>query len=344
VVEERPFRQGTHAEEMLTFQLYADVNCTELIHSESSFAGDHALVIERVKRMPVRGQRPKPIRIVRLHKMLDAPSVDGAFFLQVAGAGIVPHEGACQVQHASMVGPQGPEGPQGEPGPTGDIGPQGPQGEPGPQGPQGDTGPQGPQGEPGPAGPQGEPGESPGWLGPVAIDAFGDFVGIPTGVLPRCIGSAPSSSPRNHASGVVVRDPTTGVQGWVNLANYTLETEINCPRQITRIGQGTGPRSLFFESADCTGQPYLEANRGQVEVVGEVFAAGLASSTGFIISMPGARLFSEGDGGILIHSQLSDATGTCVPLSPGTVGDLVEAQEFTPPFIAWPVFVIPGGH
>lgn len=44
---------------------------------------------------------------------------------------------------ASLEGPTGPQGPQGDPGP------QGPQGDPGPQGPQGDPGPQGP---PGPAG------------------------------------------------------------------------------------------------------------------------------------------------------------------------------------------------
>jgi Collagen triple helix repeat (20 copies) len=44
----------------------------------------------------------------------------------------------------NVVGPLGPQGPQGG------LGPQGPQGPPGPQGPQGVPGPQGPQGLPGP--------------------------------------------------------------------------------------------------------------------------------------------------------------------------------------------------
>jgi hypothetical protein len=71
------------------------------------------------------------------------------------------------------TGPQGPQGPQGDTGPQGpqgDTGPQGPQGDTGPQGPQGDTGPQGPQGDTGPQGPQGATGPSgpPGPTGPTA--------------------------------------------------------------------------------------------------------------------------------------------------------------------------------
>lgn len=63
---------------------------------------------------------------------------------------------------ASLVGPQGPQGLQGE---TGPQGPQGIQGETGPQGPQGETGPIGPQGpqglkgDTGDTGPQGAQGE-----------------------------------------------------------------------------------------------------------------------------------------------------------------------------------------
>ena len=64
----------------------------------------------------------------------------------------------CQIYHNGcggclptrvVIGPQGPQGIQGEVGPQG---PQGIQGEVGPQGPQGiqgEVGPQGPQGEPG---------------------------------------------------------------------------------------------------------------------------------------------------------------------------------------------------
>ena len=49
----------------------------------------------------------------------------------------------------TIMGPAGPQGPQGE------AGPQGPQGEAGPQGIQGEQGPQGPKGDQGPEGPAG---------------------------------------------------------------------------------------------------------------------------------------------------------------------------------------------
>ena len=72
-------------------------------------------------------------------------------------------------------GPQGEQGPQGEPGvqgPQGEVGPAGPQGEPGPKGEKGDTGdvgPQGPAGEQGPKGDRGEQGPQ-GEVGPAGAD------------------------------------------------------------------------------------------------------------------------------------------------------------------------------
>lgn len=72
------------------------------------------------------------------------------------------YDGVNWINLGSIAGPQGEQGPQGEPGPQG---PQGLPGEPGEQGPPGEAGPQGPQGiqgpqgEQGPQGPQGEPGE-----------------------------------------------------------------------------------------------------------------------------------------------------------------------------------------
>ena len=52
---------------------------------------------------------------------------------------------------ASLTGPQGPAGPQGERGPQGLAGPQGERGPQGLAGPQGERGPQGPTGPAGPA-------------------------------------------------------------------------------------------------------------------------------------------------------------------------------------------------
>lgn len=63
----------------------------------------------------------------------------------------------------TVVGPRGPQGPQGAIGPMGvqgATGVPGPQGATGPAGPQGEQGVQGPQGEPGPQGEQGPPGKT----------------------------------------------------------------------------------------------------------------------------------------------------------------------------------------
>ena len=57
-------------------------------------------------------------------------------------------------------GPQGETGPQGEKGDTGEQGPKGDTGETGAQGPKGDTGATGPEGPQGPQGPQGEKGDT----------------------------------------------------------------------------------------------------------------------------------------------------------------------------------------
>lgn len=59
---------------------------------------------------------------------------------------------------ASLVGPKGEQGMQGEPGIKGDTGPKGDTGQRGEQGPKGDKGEQGPQGLKGDKGEQGEPG------------------------------------------------------------------------------------------------------------------------------------------------------------------------------------------
>lgn len=87
----------------------------------------------------------------------------------------------AEVDLGLVIGPQGPEGPQGEvgpqgpkgeqgiQGPKGDTGPQGATGPEGPQGVKGDTGPQGPQGEQGPQGIQGPQGER-GAQGPMPTD------------------------------------------------------------------------------------------------------------------------------------------------------------------------------
>lgn len=77
-------------------------------------------------------------------------------------------------QLASLRGPQGEQGPKGDPGPEGPQGPPGETGPQGEQGPKGDTGPQGEKGDTGSQGPQGAPGENGGYYLP-ALDAEGNL-------------------------------------------------------------------------------------------------------------------------------------------------------------------------
>jgi hypothetical protein len=89
----------------------------------------------------------------------DRLSVDG--MISSLADGFRFPDGTTQAT-AQLVGPQGVQGPQGDPGVQGIQGPQGIQGAQGAQGPQGDPGPQGIQGiqgDPGPQGPQGPQGD-----------------------------------------------------------------------------------------------------------------------------------------------------------------------------------------
>jgi hypothetical protein len=149
---------------------------------------------------------------------------------------------------AGPTGAAGPQGPQGDVGATGaqglqgDAGPQGPKGDAGDQGPQGlqgATGPAGPTGAQGPQGPAGPPG------GPALslLDANGVVVGAVYG----------SGYP--YASGVAVAhigNERIGVEfSWGNVDDYNLPTGPEL-----RIGSLAG---VEFETANCTGQAYLDA-------------------------------------------------------------------------------------
>lgn len=83
----------------------------------------------------------------------------GVIYACVASSGLLRYVSSaaeCRTSEVpvewSIVGPQGPAGPQGETGATGAQGETGPTGSQGPQGDTGATGPQGPEGAQGPAG------------------------------------------------------------------------------------------------------------------------------------------------------------------------------------------------
>jgi len=156
------------------------------------------------------------------------------------------------------AGPQGPVGPQGtqgpigdtgEPGPVGPKGPMGSQGEQGPIGAKGDkgdtgaTGPQGPpgeKGEKGPAGPQGPPG-----VGSLGVYDGNDLF----------LGYLIYSKSHVSLDTCIVYNPEIPAAFAVKL-ECTAASPTPC---IEFRGPGD---QLFYLSADCSGQPYIEGSTG----------------------------------------------------------------------------------
>ena len=123
-------------------------------------------------------------------------------------------------------GPAGPEGAAGAAGPTGPAGIQGPKGDTGLQGPEGPVGPQGS------AGPQGPPG--------------------PGANLPTASSAKLKVYDANNALVGEAIDIFGGFAHVIIDADGTLLT--------ASIGRNTidGSKYLYFESPDCTGQPYMD--------------------------------------------------------------------------------------
>lgn len=156
-MEKSPWKKGARAEQLLSFELFGDASCSQLLHAETLFAGDAALQVEALRLLRTRGAGKAP-RVAELRALLDTPPLTGPLFLRVTGDPVVPAGSACQPQISAVMGPSGPDGPQGPTGPTGPEGAQGPEGPEGPQGPQGPAGPEGPQGPMGATGPEGPQG------------------------------------------------------------------------------------------------------------------------------------------------------------------------------------------
>jgi hypothetical protein len=158
-VERKPLGQVANTA-VLTFDLFDDSDCTNLVYSEDVAASDPDLQLEVVKTYRlVPGSAPK--RTVRMQAVIDGPLLDVPTFLRVTGIGISAAGGDCQLQSASIVGPVGPQGATGGAGPQGPIGlmgsagADGATGAVGPQGPIGLTGSAGSDGATGAVGPQG---------------------------------------------------------------------------------------------------------------------------------------------------------------------------------------------
>jgi len=214
-VERKPLGQVANTA-VLTFDLFDDSDCTNLVYSEDVAASDPDLQLEVVKTYRlVPGSAPK--RTVRMQAVIDGPLLDVPTFLRVTGIGISAAGGDCQLQSASIVGPVGPQGATGGAGPqgpiglmgsagadgaTGAVGPQGPIGLTGSAGSDGATGalgPQGPIGLTGSAGVDGAQGPV-GSQGTVGADGAQGPIGPqgPAGVAQQWLGSAGTAN-RNAA-------------------------------------------------------------------------------------------------------------------------------------------------
>ena len=115
-------------------------------------------------------------------------------------------------------------------------GPAGPPGEPGPQGPAGVAGPQGPKGD------NGTPGD-PALTVPIIawVDAEGSLVSTDS-VTPRTI----------FGSTIWFYDPETGVPSLTS-------------------GGALGPRTIVYESSDCTGSGYVATFGSTADIIGQAF-------------------------------------------------------------------------
>jgi hypothetical protein len=137
------------------------------------------------------------------------------------------------------VGPQGPQGLQGDPGPQGLVGPQGPIGPTGPQGPKGETGPQGLVGTAGPQGPQGPPGNT------AELDARIEALRARIEVLEAKLASGPPPGPAPQPVPSECSDPPRLGNGLGSLA--VTSTAPNPGSYTTADGAPSTTISITFE-------------------------------------------------------------------------------------------------
>lgn len=178
LVDKKSFKK-VRVESVLTFELYSDASCTDLLHSEDLFAGDTTIVYEKVKQLKVKGGS-KPPKGVSIGAVLDAPVLATTPYLHLVADQVVGVPSECQLQaNSALAGPAGPDGPQGDPGPQGPAGTDGADGPAGPAGADGPAGPAGADGADGPAGPAGADGAdgADGPAGPAGADGADGAVG-----------------------------------------------------------------------------------------------------------------------------------------------------------------------
>lgn len=98
-VVQKDFKKGAVAGDQLSFTLFSDALCTDIVAQELVLAEDVEL-LSRLKLNRVKGG-PKPPKVTELrHTLTDVdPSQD--VFLEVTGPGVVPVGLSCQAQQAT---------------------------------------------------------------------------------------------------------------------------------------------------------------------------------------------------------------------------------------------------
>jgi len=159
-------------------------------------------------------------------------------------------------------GPQGKQGQQGKPGPQGEQGPQGkpgPQGEQGQQGNPGPKGEQGPQGNPGPKGDKGDPGEK-GKDGRNGTDANITLIGDShTGVVVNPVQTGVAVMPSVQTGGS--KTYTVGLGSRINVGHVVINGEAeNCT--ITGLTNKTWDPQNIVSGRAATEDQLQQATQG----------------------------------------------------------------------------------
>jgi hypothetical protein len=110
LVQMEDFHRDVSADSVLSFNLYADRDCTALVHVEDLPAGTLQILTEKLEPRPRAADPQEPLLALRLLTSLDPSVTEGPWFLQVSGEGIVPRGRQCQAQRnpastASLSGP-----------------------------------------------------------------------------------------------------------------------------------------------------------------------------------------------------------------------------------------------
>lgn len=133
-VDKKPFKTAAAPGTPLTFELYGDPQCTELLETKIATIGAFDLLIEMVKLQKLGTERAP--KVLRLRTTIDTENLATEMFVKVTGPSLTPYGGDfCQAQEIAGAGVvqivdgdgdvitvEGPPGPPGQDGVDGQDG------------------------------------------------------------------------------------------------------------------------------------------------------------------------------------------------------------------------------